>query len=90
MRAVSAGPTQPCGNPLCRRHTRVGIRYCCPACGSAHEGRYEIHESGPLGHSETCNQRYAERSKPMAVRLFAPAMPRNQPITSEPPGLGQP
>lgn len=48
-----------CENPECRRLTSA--LYCCPACDSAHHGKYEIHESGILGHSETCNERYEKR-----------------------------
>lgn len=35
--------------------------YCCPACETAHAGRFEIHESGPLSHSDTCDQRNTKR-----------------------------
>ena len=48
-----------CENPECPRLTSA--YYCCNGCGLAHEGKYEIHESGMLGHSETCNQRNEER-----------------------------
>lgn len=48
-----------CRNPLCDRRTTA--LYCCGSCATAHEGKYEIHESGPLGHSDACNQRHAER-----------------------------
>lgn len=53
---------QKCENPLCDRLVKIGIAYCCGACGDANDGHYEIHESGPLGHSEFCNQRHSERS----------------------------
>jgi hypothetical protein len=49
-----------CRNPLCARLTTA--LYCCPGCSSAHEGRYEIHGSGPLGHSPECDARYADRT----------------------------
>lgn len=45
--------TQPCANPLCDRESGPAV-YCCPPCEMAHRKRYEIHESGPLGHSATC------------------------------------
>lgn len=48
----------------CERRTTA--LYCCHACSLAHEGKYEIHESGILGHSDGCNERHAERSKPEA------------------------
>jgi len=46
-----------CHNPLCDRLVLPSVAYCCGACGDAHEGRYEIHPSGPLGHSDECNAR---------------------------------
>ncbi len=49
-----------CTNPLCERQTTA--LYCCGPCDVAHAKRYEIHEDGPLGHSESCNARHAERS----------------------------
>lgn len=49
-----------CANEACDRLTTA--YYCCSACGQAAEGRYEIHESGPLGHSEQCDKRHKERS----------------------------
>lgn len=49
-----------CRNPLCDRLTTAA--YCCGPCAQAHEGKYEIHQDGPLGHSEPCNQRHKERS----------------------------
>jgi hypothetical protein len=45
-----------CVNPLCDRLAPVGQQYCCPPCNLAHDGRFEIHETGPLGHSVGCNQ----------------------------------
>lgn len=53
---------KPCRNPLCARRVSSAL-YCCAGCAMAHDGRYEIHEDGPLGHSETCNERHAERSQ---------------------------
>lgn len=54
VRAPDPEPVVKCRNPLCDRFTGQ-MNYCCPACANAHYGRYEIHESGPLGHSEKCN-----------------------------------
>lgn len=48
-----------CENPLCDRLTTAV--YCCHQCDLAHERKYEIHENGPLAHSETCNTRADER-----------------------------
>ena len=48
-----------CDNPVCNRWTSAF--YCCHMCGVAREGKYEIHEDGLLGHSECCNDRFAER-----------------------------
>jgi hypothetical protein len=59
---------KPCVNPLCERFIPVGILYCCHACDLAHEGRYEIHADGPLGHSPTCNDRWAARVKRAPAR----------------------
>jgi len=50
-----------CNNPLCDRQTSKGTQYCCAACATAHEDGFEIHPDGPLGHSEGCNKRHAER-----------------------------
>lgn len=50
-----------CNNGLCDRQTKKGIVYCCAACAQANEGHYEIHPDGPLGHSESCDQRHDER-----------------------------
>lgn len=57
------GKMAPCANPLCDRWvtTTVLDPYCCGGCRKAHKGKYEIHEDGPLGHSEFCNDRCAER-----------------------------
>jgi hypothetical protein len=50
-----------CAKPDCFRLVSAASLYCCTACAQAAEGRYEIHESGPLGHSRWCDQRAAER-----------------------------
>lgn len=50
-----------CINSLCFRKVKHGVMYCCMACNMADDRRYEIHESGPLGHSPDCNQRDVER-----------------------------
>lgn len=49
--------TKKCHNPLCDRLVKPSVAYCCEGCALAHEGRYEIHPDGILGHSEQCNQR---------------------------------
>lgn len=54
-------PMDFCVNPLCDRWVPQGIMYCCGGCDKAHHGGYEIHETGPLGHSESCNANYNER-----------------------------
>lgn len=48
-----------CGNRNCDRLTTAD--YCCEACRIADEGRYEIHETGPLAHSEPCDKRNEQR-----------------------------
>lgn len=45
----------------CVRLVSAGSAHCCTACALAAEGKYEIHESGPLGHSGWCDERAAER-----------------------------
>lgn len=60
------GELKPCDNNLCDRQTSSGAAFCCHPCGLAHEGSYEIHESGILGHTDGCNQRHAERSNPLS------------------------
>lgn len=54
-------PLKTCDNPLCDRRTKQGIMYCCGSCDAAHRGQYEIHESGPLAHSPSCNDRHEQR-----------------------------
>lgn len=56
-----------CDNPLCERRVSVSTKYCCVACGDAHEGGYEIHKAGPLAHSQGCNERDRER-RPWAYK----------------------
>jgi hypothetical protein len=59
----------PCMNPDCDRWISPSVAdpYCCGACRTADQGiggdgnRFEVHEDGPLGHSEFCNQRVEER-----------------------------
>lgn len=53
---------KPCDNELCDRLTSSRAAYCCGGCAAADKGRYEIHEAGPLGHTQDCHQRHAERS----------------------------
>ncbi len=50
-----------CATPDCLRLVSAASAHCCTACTLAAEGRYEIHESGPLGHSRWCDERAAER-----------------------------
>lgn len=50
-----------CATPDCLRLVSAGSAHCCGACALAATGKYEIHESGPLGHSEWCDERAAER-----------------------------
>lgn len=56
-----------CTNPLCDRAVAANslgerrAEYCCTACWEAHRGRYEIHEDGPLAHSNGCDMRWQER-----------------------------
>lgn len=38
--------------------------YCCGSCGDAIAGKYEIHEDGILGHTDSCNARHKARSLP--------------------------
>jgi hypothetical protein len=52
-----------CNNPMCQRITTIRSAFCCAACGAANDGRYEIHEDGPLGHSNSCNERHLERGE---------------------------
>jgi hypothetical protein len=50
-----------CATPDCFRLVSASSLHCCGACALAAEGKYEIHESGPLGHSAWCDERAAER-----------------------------
>lgn len=50
-----------CNNSLCLRKVKQSVMYCCHPCGLAQERGYEIHETGPLGHTTTCNARNEER-----------------------------
>jgi hypothetical protein len=52
-----------CLNDLCMRKVKASVAYCCHPCSRAHEGNYEIHEDGPLGHSEWCNEAMQERGE---------------------------
>lgn len=54
-------PFKRCDNPACDRLVKQGTMYCCSTCGLAHDGGWEIHEPGPLGHSDGCNLRHAAR-----------------------------
>ena len=46
-----------CDNGNCMRKCKVGICYCCGACGHSHLHQYEIHS-----HSEKCDERYRVRN----------------------------
>ena len=46
-----------CATPDCLRLVSAASAHCCRACVLAAEGRYEIHEDGPLGHSRSCDER---------------------------------
>ena len=50
-----------CEKPDCDRLVKQGVLYCCHGCTLAAEGKYEIHPTGPLGHSTECNEREAQR-----------------------------
>lgn len=50
-----------CRKPDCRRLVSLGAAYCCAACSTAAEGRYEIH-----AHDPGCDERAAERAGPDA------------------------
>ena len=62
-------PIKKCDNGLCDRIISAGSMYCCPACDLADRGKYEIHESGPLGHAESCNDLWRFRRTDPVVRL---------------------
>ena len=62
MRGPSTESLKQCDNPLCDRKTKVGVKYCCGPCATAHEGKYEIHESGLLGHTDSCDKRHSDRT----------------------------
>lgn len=50
-----------CSNSLCDRAVKDWTIYCCEPCAQAHEGSYEIHEDGILGHTSGCEERHAAR-----------------------------
>lgn len=58
----------PCKNRGCDRQVVMAI-YCCGACAAADGRGFEIHEEGSLAHSESCDQRHAERGPYMGFRL---------------------
>ena len=51
----------PCANQHCDRKVPRGTQHCCFPCRQADLDHYEIHEDGPLGHSEGCKERQAAR-----------------------------
>lgn len=52
---------QKCATPDCDRRTTAN--HCCAPCATAHEGHYEIHETGLLAHSAGCEERTRERER---------------------------
>lgn len=50
-----------CTNKLCERRIKTSVAFCCHPCSRAEEKGYEIHESGPLGHTQDCNERHKDR-----------------------------
>jgi hypothetical protein len=52
--SIGVSAASVCANKLCEHRVRPGIAYCCAPCATAGEGHYEIHESGPLGHTDQC------------------------------------
>lgn len=58
---ITPDDLRPCANHLCRGLVIVG--FCCPPCALAAQNGYEIHEDGPLGHSETCMARQRARGR---------------------------
>jgi|EndMetStandDraft_8_1072994.scaffolds.fasta_scaffold1492752_2 hypothetical protein len=62
LRPVGGRPNlKACANPRCDHWVGISVQYCCAACGDAHVGRYEIHETGPLAHAPRCLDRHLER-----------------------------
>jgi len=53
-----------CNNPLCDFIVPQSVLYCCAGCNQAHEGKYEIHEDGPLGHGSSCARRTSPNDEP--------------------------
>lgn len=53
-RREAAAARTACANHLCDHTSSLGALYCCAPCAQADAGKYEIHESGPLGHSDRC------------------------------------
>lgn len=78
---------QPCANPLCDGLVRPSVAYCCGSCAKAHDGHYEIHENGPLGHTPGCQEIQAERAAlPLhEVEPPEPVVPFVQPWRPPPP-----
>jgi hypothetical protein len=50
-----------CDGSACPRRVSIGLTYCCASCQMASQHHYEIHDDGPLGHSDLCNARHLER-----------------------------
>lgn len=45
----------------CGRLKPAEYEFCCHGCTMAADGGYEVHESGPLGHTERCEEREKQR-----------------------------
>jgi hypothetical protein len=78
-----------CDNELCDRAVKTWTAYCCEACAQAHEGHYEIHEDGPLGHRPTCEERHAERG-PYCDPWAPPSLPEEFQAWQARPNAGPP
>jgi hypothetical protein len=65
---ASAPGHQKCANPVCMHQVRNGVRYCCAACDLAHAGNYDIHDAGPLAHSQACMNNYRHRGPVREVK----------------------
>jgi hypothetical protein len=71
-----------CDKPDCPRVVPIGVLYCCGACsyadGNFGKGeKFDMagYEGTPLGHSESCDKRHAERGpwedpRRRALRLY--------------------
>ena len=67
----------PCANPDCAFWVPFSNTYCCMGCDLAHQGGYEIHDAGMLGHGEWCAKRVAPEPTD-DQRYLAEARARNE------------